>query len=153
MKKRFKYYAKKTHCYTYFSITGNFETKKIIDLLGLKPDKCWDENDLRPDGKPYGFSSLSFGLCNKYDVFVENQMLKTIKPLLKKIEILKEIKKNFDVQYCLEIVPTVRYDEPSPCLAPSQEVMKFCVETETDIDIDLYVSCPEPDDDDVLIIK
>ena len=78
-------------------------------------------------------------------------MLKTITPLLSKVNILKEIKNQFDVQYTLEVVPTVRFDESTPCLAPSIQIMQFCCDTGTKIDIDLYVSCPDDFDDGVIL--
>lgn len=70
-------------------------------------------------------------------------MIKTLAPLLHKTNILNEIKSQYDVNFVLEAVPTVRFDESTPCLAPSLEVMRFCCATETSIDIDLYVSCPD----------
>ena len=76
--------------------------------------------------------------------------MKTIKPLLSKIDKLNEIRKLFDVCFCLEIVPYVRFDESTPSLAPSKEIIKFCYETDTDIDIDLYVCCPDSFDNGVV---
>ena len=72
-------------------------------------------------------------------MFVENQMHITIAPLLDKIDILNEIKTEFDVDYTLEIVPTVYTSNVSPCLAPSMKVIDFCHATKTEIDIDIYV--------------
>ena len=63
----------------------------------------------------------------------------TIDPLLGKIDILNEIKNEFDVTYTLEVVPTVYADNTSPCLAPSLKVIDFCHATRTEIDIDLHV--------------
>ena len=141
-----------TNCYTYFRITGDFNPDTISKLLGLTPDESWKIGDIRKNGKSkYDFACWHFGTCEEYDVFVENQMLKTITPLLSKVNILKEIKNQFDVQYTLEVVPTVRFDESTPCLAPSIQIMQFCCDTGTKIDIDLYVSCPDDFDDGVIL--
>ena len=137
------YHSQHTNCYTYFCITGDFDPEIISKLLHLKPYKSWKIGDIRSDGTKYDFASWQFGICEDYDVIVDKQMKRTITPLLSKIDILKEIKRKFSVSFTLEIVPTVRFDQMAPCLAPSMEVMQFCCDTGTEIDIDLYVSCPD----------
>ena len=66
-------------------------------------------------------------------------MMQTISALVPKILELKEIKKEYDVSFTLEIVPSIYAGESAPCLAPNRAVIEFCYHTETDIDIDLYV--------------
>lgn len=144
---RLIYKVETVGCYTYFSITGDFNTKEIIAKLGMTPYDSIVKGEGRRSGKGvYTFSSLKFGLCKEYDGMVEKQMFETIRPFMDKVEVLKQIKKMGDIEFTLAIVPYVRYDEPTPCLAPSMEVMKFCVETDTNIDIDLYVGCPDGED-------
>ena len=70
-------------------------------------------------------------------------MMQTIDPLLTKADLLRKIKLTYDARLMLIVVPLVRYDEPTPMLAPSPAVMRFCMETGTEIDIDLYVACPD----------
>lgn len=65
-------------------------------------------------------------------------MKQTISGLVSKTNILNEIKRRYDVNFYLEVVPTICINETMPCLAPSLEVMKFCCDTQTEIDIDLY---------------
>jgi hypothetical protein len=129
----------KNTCYTYFRITGDFDPDCITKRLGLTPCKTWKIGDTRKNGTKYDFASWEFGRCDNYDVIVQNQMHMTIDPLLAKIDILNEIKNEYDVAYTLEIVPTVCADNISPCLAPSLKVIDFCHATRTEIDIDLYV--------------
>lgn len=140
-----------TNCYTYFCITGEFDPDTISELLGLVPEETRKIGDTKRDGSTkYDLACWRFGTCREYDVIVENQMLKTIAPLIPKVDILKEIKAKFDVRFTLEIVPTVRFDESTPCLAPSIQVMQFCCDTGTEMDIDLYVSCPDDFDGGVV---
>lgn len=129
----------RSSCYTYFKITGDFNPDTISKMLDLSPVQTWKIGDKRKNGTIYDFSFWKFGTCDEYDVYVENQMLKTITPLLAKISILKEIKKQYDVSLTLEIVPTITSAETTPCLAPSLEIMQFCCDTGTEMDIDLYV--------------
>ena len=77
--------------------------------------------------------------CLEYDVFVDNQMKKTIALLQNKISLLNQIKNEYDVSFFLEVVPMIYTDESTPCLAPSLEIIDFCHATRTEIDIDMYV--------------
>ena len=124
-------------------IRGNFDPDSITELLGLVPEKTWRIGDKRKNGTVYDFAMWQYGTCDAYDVYVENQMLKTITPLLSKISALKEIKQRYDVEFTLEVVPTIKSSEGVPCVAPSMEVMQFCCDTATKIDIDLYVDIDE----------
>lgn len=126
-------------CYTYFSIRGNFDPYIISEMLQLQPDKSHKIGDPWIKGKKYDFASWHFGKCDEYNVYTENQMHKTIEPLLDKINILNEIKNKFDVDFYLEIVPTIYANSVKPSLAPSLKVIDFCYATRTNIDIDLYV--------------
>ncbi len=126
-------------CYTYFKITGDFNPDIVTKRLGLIPNKTWKIGDKRRNGTLFDFALWEFGRCDNYDVMVENQMHMTIAPLLDKIDVLSEIKNEFNVTYVLEVVPTVYAGNVSPCLAPSLKVIDFCHATRTEIDIDLYV--------------
>lgn len=129
----------RNHCYTYFKITGGFNPDDITKIIGLNPSKCWRIGDLRKNGTPYDFALWEYGRCDEYDVYVENQMMKTIQDLIPKIDILRKIKELYEAYFTLEIVPTIYAGDINPCLAPNREVIEFCYKTETQIDIDLYV--------------
>jgi len=79
------------------------------------------------------------GKCAEYDVYVENQMRKTISILLDKIATLNQIREENDVEFFLEIVPSICVDDINPCLAPPLDVIDFCHATRTQIDIDMYL--------------
>ena len=126
-------------CFTYFKITGDFDPDVVTAKLGLLPDKAWRIGDKRCNGMLYDFSSWEIGRRNEYDVITENQMHKTIAPLLDKVDLLNEIRNEFNVVFTLEIVPEIYAGNTTPCLAPSLQVVDFCYATRTEIDIDLYV--------------
>lgn len=140
---RMLFHSEHTDCYTYFKIVGDFDPDEITELLGIAPEKSWRKGGMRKNGTVYDFACWQTGACREYDFDVSVQMMKTLAPLLDKIDILNEIKKRYDADFVLETVPTVRFDESAPCLAPSLDVMRFCCATETSVDIDLYVSCPD----------
>ena len=129
----------KNNCYTYFRIVGDFDPDVISVRLGITPDECWKPGDLRRDGSLHTVSCWTCGRCYEYDVCVENQMQKTISGLLDKIDILNQIRNDFDVSFYLEVVPEIYVDDINPCLAPSLEVIDFCHATRTEIDIDMYI--------------
>lgn len=131
-----------TSCYTYFRIVGDFNPDMVSELLSLKPEKSWKIGDIRKNGTAYDFSAWYYGLCKEYDVETDKQLKKTIASLVPKVDILQEIRQRYDVRFYLEVVPSLVYDETTPCLAPSLEVMKFCLDTQTEMDIDLYMALP-----------
>ena len=129
----------KNSCYTYFKIIGNFNPDDISVLLNLTPEKSWKIGDLRRNGTKYDFALWEIGRCAEYDVYVENQMRKTISVLLDKIAILNQIREENDVVFFLGIVPSIYVDDINPCLAPPLDVIDFCHATRTQIDIDMYL--------------
>ncbi|MBR4761374.1 MAG: DUF4279 domain-containing protein [Clostridia bacterium] len=139
MDRKGKMMKTKNKCYTYFRIVGDFDPDEISARLGIIPNDSWKPGDLRKDGSVHTFSSWTCGRCDEYDVCVENQMRKTISGLLGKIDLLNQIRNDFDVSFYLEIVPEIYVNDTIPCLAPSLDVIDFCHATRTEIDIDLYV--------------
>ena len=126
-------------CYTYFRIVGNFNPDDVSALLNLTPEESWKIGDLRRNGTKYEFALWKIGKCAEYDVCVENQMRKTISILLDKIATLNQIREENDVEFFLEIVPSICVDDINPCLAPPLDVIDFCHATRTQIDIDMYL--------------
>ena len=94
---------------------------------------------MRRNGTKYDFVLWETGRCTEYDVYVENQMRKTISVLLDKIAILNQIREENDVEFVLEIVPSIYVEDINPCLAPPLDVIDFCHATRTQIDIDMYL--------------
>ena len=130
----------KNSCYTYFKIVGNFNPDDISALLNLTPEESWKIGDLqRNSTTKYEFANWTIGKCAEYDVYVENQMRKTISMLLDKIATLNQIREENDVEFFLEIVPSIWVDDINPCLAPPPDVIDFCHATRTKIDIDMYL--------------
>ena len=129
----------RNRCYTYFRIVGNFNPDDVSALLNLTPEESWKIGDLRRNGTKYEFASWRIGKCAEYDVYVENQMKKTISMLLDRIATLNQIREENDVEFFLEIVPSIYVDDINPCLAPPLDVIDFCHATRTQIDIDMYL--------------
>ena len=127
-------------CYTYFSIKGEFDPDEISKLLGLQPFEAHKagESRARANGV-YSCSVWNFGKCEEYNVNVNEQIRKTIEPLLVKVDELKHIKDSFAVNFYIEVVPEIYMDKPTPILGLDLDIIDFCHETRTEPDIDLYV--------------
>ena len=136
----------KNKCYTYFKIVGDFDPDIATARLGLTPTDSWKIGDTRRNGSKFDFALWEYGRCSEYDVLVENQMRKTISDLLDKTDILNQIRSEYDVSFCLEIVPTIYVGDTNPCLAPPLDIIDFCHATRTVIDIDMYIYSQEDED-------
>lgn len=137
------YHTPHTSCLTYFEIRGKFDPDHVTELLRMTPERIQRMEDKRPDGTPYDEAIWRYGSCIDYDGKASGQMLQTISALIPKADLLRKIRLMNRVSMTLQVVPMVRYDEKPPQLAPSMQVMRFCLETGTDLNIDLYVSCPD----------
>ena len=71
---------------------------------------------------------------------VTEQMEETIRPLLDRIDLLNEIREEYDVNFTLQVVPYIyaANGEHRPVVSPSHEVIAFCAATHTALDIDQY---------------
>ena len=126
-------------CYTYFCIIGNFDPDVISEKLSLTPERSRRIGDKISGGNVCSSARWEIGRCEEYDVHVENQMRKTISALLDKTDLLNQIREEFDVEFFLEIVPSIYVDDITPCLAPPLDVIDFLHQTRTKIDIDMYL--------------
>ena len=126
-------------CYTYFCIEGEFNPDKVSELLNLTPEKAEKIGDLQCDGTKREKACWEFGKCMEYDVYIENQMRKTIAQLQDKIALLNQIRQENNVSFTLLIVSTIYANDITPCLDPPLQIIDFCHATRTRICFDVYV--------------
>ena len=129
----------KTTCYTYFTISGDFNPDEVTALLNIQPFKKWNKGEANDRGGVYESSKWSACKCEDYDAYTDNQMKKTIAPLLDKIDLLVEFKQSHNVNFSLVVVPEIYASDIKPCLSPSLDIIDFCHATRTEIDIDYYI--------------
>ena len=130
---------KHNECYTYFSITGDFDVKEITEILKLKPFRYWNKDDVRKDGKPYGFSCVSFCRIDEYDPYITKQMEIVVNEMSKKTKELELIREKYNVKFYLTSVPSFYVNSIIPSVSPSMMVIDFCSKTRTMLDIDQYI--------------
>lgn len=127
-------------CYTYFAIVGEFDPDAVTRLFGLYPFETHHKGEDRVNGDGWYSNSIwSFGKCDKYSVNVNEQIRRTIAPLLGKLDVLKHIKDNFEVDFYIEVVPEIYAGEPAPILGPELDIIDFCHAARASVDIDLYL--------------
>ncbi len=136
----------KNTCYTYFRITGNFDPDDITERLGLEPEDKWKIGEPRRHGiGHYTFAHWEIGRCKEYRVCVTEQMEETIRLLTDRVDLLNEIREQYNAEFTLMVVPNIfaGNGEKTPYVAPSHEVIAFCAATHTRLDFDMYFHSEE----------
>ena len=132
---------KENRCYTYFHVGGDdFPIDEISKALNETPFRSWYRTDIRKaDGKEFGFCNWSGFRVDEYSPYTEEQMEKTIEPLLDKIDVLNELREKYNLKYSLIVVPHIIVNKINPDLSPSMKVIDFCHAIRAEISIDLYL--------------
>lgn len=129
----------RTRCYAYFNIRGIFDPVQVTKILGVTPHESNAIGDLGVQGLPYRWASWSCSMTRVDYPNHEIECIKVVKELIGKEDLLNQIKaSNEDVEFWLEIVPTICEGEP-PVITFGKEVIQFCHLTGTDFDLDMYV--------------
>lgn len=145
----------KTKCYSYFCIESAgeildmvgfvaddnsfFEPDKITEILGIEPFKTKLMGSQRKNGKGvFPFSNWCACKTTEPILDAEEQCLNIVRKLKPLIPKLNEIKRMYNVNFDIMIVPYV-YNEESPILCFTNEIIEFCYLTKTEIIVDMYV--------------
>ncbi len=133
---------KKHECRTYFRIIGEFDTKKVLNLLEVKADNVFNKGEIIEKSKKIReFDEITIGFNNEYDVNINVMIRKTLKDLIPKIAILADLKKTLSLEYYLVLVPEI-YSEseaPNQILSLENDIIEFLYLTKTEQDLDYYV--------------
>jgi len=144
----------KTSCYSYFGICssgemqngGGFVAAKDSDFdpdyitakLGIEPFDTMKMG--APDKHGSGCNLFSDWCCCKQSqpaLDAQEQCRTIVRQLYDRIPQLREIKKEFHVDYTIMIVPSIRNEE-RPILGFDSEIIEFCYLTGTEIYVDMY---------------
>jgi len=144
-----------TSCHSYFAIcsTGTiqneigfvaaenscFDPDYITEKLGIEPFKAHKMGTPRKNGHGhYPFSDWACCKQTEPALDAEEQCKKIVRQLCPLIPQLQEIKKEYNVDYSIIIVPHI-YNEENPILGFDSEIIEFCYHTGTEISVDMYI--------------
>ena len=142
-------------CHSYFAIcsTGTiqneigfvaadnscFDPDYITEKLGIEPFETRKMGTPRKNG--HGHYPFSDWACCKHSepaLDAEEQCKKIVRQLYPLIPQPQEIKKEYNVDYSIIIVPHI-YNEENPVLGFDSEIIEFCYHTGTKIAVDMYI--------------
>ncbi len=146
---------KKTSCYSYFAICSSgeirdgvgfvaaensyFNPHHITEKLGIEPFEMRKMGTPRKNGHGhYPFSDWACCRQNEPALDAEEQCRNIVRQLRPFIPQLQEIKKEYNVNYSIIIVPHI-YLEENPILGFDSEIIEFCYHTGTEISVDMYI--------------
>lgn len=146
---------KQTSCHSYFAIcsTGTirngigfvaaenscFDPDYISEKLGIKPFETRKMGTPRKNGHGhYPFSEWACCRQTEPALDAEEQCRRIVRQLRPLIPQLQEIKKEYNVDYSIIIVPHI-YIEENPILGFDSEIIEFCYRTGAEISVDMYI--------------
>lgn len=131
---------------TYFSLIGYFDPQDITDLLRVNPDYCWKVNDLINSKRTFAdsaarrmFSKWVYGTSTAYNGDFNRQIKTTIKNIVSKADLIKELVDNHSVKAYIQIECDVTADGLLPNFSIDKEIIEFCYKSGTVIDSDMSV--------------
>lgn len=132
----------KGHTYVYFALTGdNFDPQIVTERIDVTPTEKWNKGDKGKYNPTLDYSCWKLSTekgkeCMMVDILVDE----VIGQLFDKIEIINELKKQFDLYSVLEIVLYLDTNEKqsTPSLGYNLKTIEFLHRTQTVIDVDIY---------------
>jgi hypothetical protein len=128
--------------YVYFALTGdNFDPQIVTERIGVTPTEKWNKGDKGKYKPTLDYSCWKLSAeKGKEHIMVNSLVDEVIGQLFDKIEIINELKKQFDLDSGLEIVMYVDTNEEqsTPALGYDLKTSEFLYRTQTKADVDIY---------------
>ena len=128
--------------YVYFALTGdNFDTEEVTSKIGISPTDSWRKGDKGKYKPILEFASwrLSTDKGQEY-IQIDKLVDEIVSKLFDKIEIINDLKRQFQLDSVLEIVLYVdtNEDKSTPALGHDLKTIEFLYRTQTKTDVDIY---------------
>jgi len=123
-------------------LTGDdFDTHVVTKRIGIIPTETWNKGD-KGKYKPaldYSCWKLSTDKGREY-LMVDNLINEIVEKLFDKIEIINELKNQYNLESVLEIVMYIDINEKqlTPSLGHDLKVIEFLYRTQTTTDVDIH---------------
>ncbi len=128
--------------YVYFALKGDsFDTDEVTNRLGITPTDSWRKGD-----KGFYKTAVEFAMWRlstdkgKEYIQIDNLVDEIVSKLCDKIEIINDLKSQFQLNSVLEIVLYIdtNEDNSTPALGHDLRTIEFLYRTGTTTDIDIY---------------
>lgn len=128
--------------YVYFALTSdNFDPQIVTERIGIIPTEKWNKGDKGKYNPTLNYScwKLSTNKGKEY-IMVDSLVDEVIGQLFDKIEIINELKNQFELDSVLEIVMYIDTNEEqsTPTLGHNLKTIEFLHRTQTKTDVDIY---------------
>lgn len=128
--------------YVYFALTGdNFDSQIVKERIGVTPTEKWNKGDKGKHIPTIDYSCWKLSTDKgKENIMVDSLVDEVIGQLFDKIEIINELKYQFDLDSVLEIVMYIDTNEEqsTPALGHDLKKIEFLHRTQTKTDVDIY---------------
>jgi len=132
----------KGNTYVYFALTGdNFDPQIVSERIGIVATEMWKKGD-KGKYKPvlqHSRWELSTDIGKEY-IWVDRLVDEIIEQLFDKIDIINELKNQFNLESVLEIVMYIdtNDEQSTPALGHDLKTIEFLYRTGTKTDVDIY---------------
>lgn len=128
--------------YVYFALTGdNFDTDEVTNRIGITPTDSWRKGDKGKYKAVLEFASWRISTDEgKEYIFINNLVDEIVSKLYDKIEIINDLKRQYQLTSVLEIVLYIdtNEDNTTPSLGHDSKTIEFLYRTKTTTDVDIY---------------
>ena len=128
--------------YVYFAFKGDsFDTDEVTSRIGIFPTESWRKGDKGKYKPILEFASwiLSTAKGQEY-IQIDKLVDEIVSKLFDKIEIINDLKRQFQLDSVLEIVLYIdtNEDNSTPALGHDLRTIEFLYRTGTTTDVDIY---------------
>lgn len=128
--------------HVYFTLKGdNFDPKIVTERIGIEATESWKKGEKGKYNPKLEFSCWKFSTSKeKESIEIEKLVNEIVEELFDKIEIINELKNQFQLDSTLEIVLDIDInpENPTPVLGHELKTIEFLYKTKTKADIDIY---------------
>jgi len=132
----------KGNSYVYFALTGdNFNPQVVTDRIGINPTDKWTKGDKGKYKPILDYSCWEYSTIEGKEYLMVRSLLdEVISKLFDKIEIINELKSQFNLNSKLEMVLYIDTNEEqsTPSLGYDLRTIEFLYRTQTKTGIDIY---------------
>jgi hypothetical protein len=128
--------------YVYFALTGEyFDLQHVTEKIGITPTECWNKGEKGKYKPSLDYSCWQLSTDKRIEnIIVDRLVDELIEQLFDKIEIINELKKQFNLNSKIEIVMYIDINEeqPTPAFGQDLRTIEFLHRTKTITDMDIY---------------